>query len=158
LDGYENQILNDWYEPAIDDYQRGRIALPISELENGVYEVALKAWDTQNNSSEVEIAFIVQQGAVMAHVRNFPNPFDTETWFVFDHGDMSDHLSVTIDVYDALGRQVTSIQQETDAEIGVVTPIRWNGSFLKPGLYVYRVTVTDSKGKTASMSQRMLKQ
>lgn len=158
LDGYENRILNDWYEPALDDYRRGRIVLPMAELENGVYTFTLKAWDTQNNSTEVEISFIVQQGALITQVRNFPNPFDRETWFVFDHGDMSDHLSVTIDVYDVMGRQVASIQQETDTEVGVVTPIRWDGSFLKPGLYVYRVSVTDSKGKTAFMSQRMLKQ
>jgi hypothetical protein len=158
VDGYENQILNDWYEPAVDDYQRGRIAIPMSNLENGTYEFSLKAWDTQNNSSEVEMTFTVRQGAIIAQVRNFPNPFDSETWFVFDHGDMTDRLSVNIDVYDVFGRQVTSIQKETNAESGVVNPIRWDGSCLSPGLYVYRITVTDSKGKSSSMCQRMVKQ
>lgn len=158
VDGYENQILNDWYEPAIDDYQRGRIAIPMSDLENGTYVFSLKAWDTQNNSSEVEMTFTVLQGAIIAQARNFPNPFDSETWFVFDHGDKTDHLSVNIDVYDVLGRQVTSIQKETDAESGVVNPIRWDGSCLPPGLYVYRITVTDSKGKSSSVCQRMVKQ
>ena len=158
VDGFENQILNDWYEPAIDDYQRGRIAIPMSDLENGTYVFSLKAWDTQNNSSEVEMTFTVLQGAIIAQARNFPNPFDSETWFVFDHGDMTDHLSVNIDVYDVLGRQVTSIQKETNAESGVVNPIRWDGSCLPPGLYVYRITVTDSKGKSSSVCQRMVKQ
>lgn len=158
VDGYENQILNDWYEPAVDDYQRGRITIPMSNLENGTYEFSLKAWDTQNNSSEVEMTFTVRQGAIIAQVRNFPNPFDSETWFVFDHGDMTDRLSVNIDVYDVLGRQVTSIQKETNAESGMVNPIRWDGSCLPPGLYVYRIKVTDSKGKSSSMCQRMVKQ
>ena len=156
--GCENQVLNDWYEPAVDDYQRGRVIFPISDLEDGTYEFSLKAWDTQNNPSEVEMTFTVRQGAIIAQARNYPNPFASETWFVFDHGDMTDHLSVNIDVYDVLGRLVTSIQKETDAETGVVNPIRWDGSCLSPGLYVYRITVTNSKGKSSSMSQRMVKQ
>lgn len=155
---YDNKVLNDWYEPAMDDYRRGRIALPIMDLEDGTYSFSLKAWDTQNNSSEVEIVINVKGGHILAQVRNFPNPCDNETWFVFDHGDMTDHLSVVIDVYDVLGRQVATIQQETDAEIGVVTPIHWDTSSLSSGLYLYRLTVTDSEGMTKSMCQRMVKQ
>lgn len=158
ISNYNNKILNDQYEPALDDYQRGRIALPIMDLEDGTYEFSVKAWDTQNNSSEVGIVINVKGGYILAQVRNFPNPFDSETWFVFNHGDMTEHLSVTIDVFDLLGRQVATIQQETDSEIGVVSPIRWNGSALAPGVYVYRITMTDSQGKTNSVCQRMVKQ
>ena len=158
LTDYDNMILNDWYEPALDDWQRGRIALPVKDLEDGSYEFRLKAWDTQNNSTEVEISFEVRQGAILAQVRNFPNPFTTETWISFDHGDMTDRLSVVVEVFDMMGRQVDRIEETTHAEIGVVTPIRWDGSRLSPGIYVYRVTVTNSQGKTSTMSQRMVKQ
>lgn len=157
VSGYENRVLNDWYEPALDDYQRGRIAMPIPDLEDGTYDFTLKAWDTYNNPSEVEISLIVRQGAIVAQARNYPNPFIDETWFVFDHGDMTEKLSVVIDVYDVLGCQVASIQRETQSESGVVTPIRWDGSALRPGLYVYRITVTDAKGKSLSVCQRMVK-
>jgi hypothetical protein len=157
VSGCENMVLNDRYEPALDDYQRGRVALPIDELEDGTYEFMLKAWDTRNNSSEVEISFIVREGAIMAQMRNYPNPFTDETWFVFNHGDMTDRLSIAIDIYDVMGRQVASIQKETQSEVGVVPPIRWDGSTLRPGLYVYRITVTNSQGKTVSLCQRMVK-
>ena len=157
IPNYNNKVLNDWYESSLDDYQRGRIALPIEDLEDGTYEFSLKVWDTYDNSSEADIVINIQGGNILAQVRNYPNPFDGETWFVFNHGDMTDHLSVSIDVYDLLGRQVAAIQQETDAEIGVVPPIRWDGSALAAGLYVYRIIVTDSQGKSHSVCQRMVK-
>ena len=157
VSGYEIRVLNDWYEPALDDYQRGHIVLPIHELEDGTYDFTLKAWDTYNNPSEVEISIVVRQGAIVAQARNYPNPFTDETWFVFDHGDMTEQLSVVIDVFDVMGCQVASIQRETQAELGVVTPIRWDGSALRPGLYVYRITVTNAQGKSLSVCQRMVK-
>ena len=154
---YDNKVINDWYEPALDDCQRGRIVFPVADLEDGSYEFKLKAWDTQNNSTEVEINFEVRKGAIVTCLRNFPNPFIDETCFSFDHGDMTDRLSVVIEVFDMMGRQVDRIEQMTYAEIGHVTPIRWDGSSLYPGIYVYRVTVTDSEGETRTMTQRMVK-
>lgn len=155
---YDNKVINDWFEPAVDDYQRGRVAFPITGLDDGTYELTLKVWDTQNNSSEETIYFTVRQGAIVTQARNFPNPFSGETWFTFDHGDMTDRLSVVIDIYDVLGRKVSTLQKETFAEYGVVNPIPWDGSALLPGVYLYRITVTNSEGKSKSMSQRMVKQ
>ena len=154
---FDNMILNDWFEPALDDFQRGRVTLPFDELEDGVYEFRLKVWDTQNNSSEAEIVFEVRQGYILSQARNFPNPFTNETWFTFDHGDMTDHLSVLIEVFDVMGNRVAILERETDAEVGVVAPIRWDGSALRPGVYLFRITVTNSEGKTRTLSQRMVK-
>ena len=157
VSGYENVVLNESYEPALDDYQRGSIVLPFEDFEDGTYEFVLKAWDTYNNATEVEIFFTVSQGAIVAQLRNYPNPFIGDTWFTFVHGDMTDQLSVTIEVFDMMGRQVAFIEQETQSDFGQVPPIHWDGSALHPGIYVYRITVTNSRGKSRTVSQRMVK-
>lgn len=157
IPAFDNLVLNECYEPAIDDYQKGRVAINVGVLEDGTYNFSLKAWDTQNNSSETEIFFVVRQGAIVSQVHNAPNPFTDETWFSFSHGDMTDQLSVVIEVFDVMGRRVAVVQQETEAFEGVVPPIQWNGSALRAGLYLYRITVTNSKGKTSTISQRMIK-
>ena len=157
IPAYDNIVLNENYEPQIDDFRRGRVALRVRELKDGTYSFSLKAWDTQNNSSEAEIVFEVKEGAIVSQVYNAPNPFTGETWFSFSHGDMTDHLSVVIEVYDVLGRRVAMFQKETEAFEGVVAPIQWDGSALRPGLYLYRLTVTNSKGKSKTISQRMIK-
>jgi hypothetical protein len=157
ISAFDNLVLNENFEPALDDYQRGRVSLNVGELQDGIYTFTLKAWDTQNNSSEAEIIFEVRQGVLLSQVHNAPNPFTDETWFSFAHGDMTDHLSVVIEIFDVMGRKVAMFQKETDATDGVVPPIQWNGGSLRSGLYLYRITVTNSKGKSWTISQRMIK-
>lgn len=159
---FDNKVLNDYYEPALDDSRRGRVVFPVGDLENGIYEFSLKAWDTRNNSSEVEITFVVEDKAILAQVMNYPNPFTDMTWFSFVHGDKTEDISVTIEVFDMLGRRVAMLRQQTSSDGGVVPPIEWNGcndqgAPLGPGVYVYKITLTDPEGKTRFLPQRLVK-
>lgn len=161
LDDYDNLVLNALYEPVTDDYRQGRIALPVKELEDGTYGFKLKAWDTQNNSSEVEITLVVEEGIMLAEVRNFPNPFTGETRFSFMHGDKTEALSVRIEVFDMMGRRVADLRQQTAATAGVVPPLVWDGrgdqgKQLPAGVYVYRLSVTDSEGNTRTVAKRLV--
>lgn len=161
LEEYDDIILNHWFEPQIDDYRKGRIAIPVRELEDGTYGFRLKAWDTQNNSSEVEITLVIQEGIMLAEVCNYPNPFTGGTQFSFVHGDKSEELSVRIEVFDMMGRCVADLRQKTAASAGVVPPLDWDGRGshgqpLKSGVYIYRLTVTDSEGKARSVSKRLV--
>ena len=160
--GFENVVLTDAYEPAVDDYQRGRVTLPVGELPDGEYEFTLKAWDTWNNSSEVAIVVVIERDVLLAEVRNYPNPFTDEVYFSFVDGQQTEHLEVLVEVFDVMGRCVARVQQSTEAVAGVVAPIRWDGKHhtggeLGPGLYLYRLSITDSAGKTRVISHQMVK-
>ena len=158
---YDNCILNDRYEPVIDDYRRGRILLPVGELESGTHEFTLKVWDTQGNASEKTIVVVIEDGIMLAQVYNYPNPVDEGTWFSFRHGDMSEALRVRVEIYDLLGRQVAGLETATQSTVGEVPPLYWDGTGstgrrLSPGVYAYRLTLTDSKGKQRSATGRMV--
>ncbi|MCR5013648.1 MAG: type IX secretion system sortase PorU [Bacteroidales bacterium] len=158
---YDGIVLNDRYEPALDDYRKGRVQLAVNDLSNGSHTFKLKAWDTQDNVSEVEVVLVVEDGILLAEVHNTPNPFTEGTYFSFLHGDKTEPLSVTIEVFDMLGRRVSELRQETSSTAGVVPPIYWNGRSyngqrLKAGVYVYRLSVTGPDGKTRAVSSRML--
>ena len=157
LQGYDNMLLNDVYEPELDDYRKGHIALPINELEEGTYEFTLKAWDTQNNSSEVEIVVVVARNVMMANVYSFPNPFKGETYFTFTNGDITDDLTVIVEIFDVFGRCVARFEKQTVSDGGAVPPIQWDGSALKAGIYAYKMTVIGSDGKSVTVNQRMMK-
>ena len=159
---FDNRLLNDYYEPALDDSRRGRVVFPVGELENGSYEFSLKAWDTQNNSSEAEISFVVEDKVMLAQIKNYPNPFDERTWFSLRHGDLTESVAVTIEVFDIMGRRVAMLHEQTYSDGGVVPPIEWDGrneqgGRVGPGVYVYKVTLTDPEGKTRFLVQRLVK-
>ena len=159
---YNNLIVNNFYEPALDDYQRGRIAVPVNDLDDGTYEFSLKVWDTQNNVGEATIVLTVERSHLLSQVVSYPNPFTEEVWFSFVHGELSEPLQVVIEVFDIFGRRVATLHEQTAAESGVVPPIHWDGrsdhgNSLVPGVYVYRMTITDSKGKAKTITQRMVR-
>ena len=163
LQDFDNLILDGQFEPAMDDYQRGRITLPINNLADGTHEFSLKAWDTQGNSSEVTVVLVVDEGIMLTAAYNYPNPFSGSTWFVLAHDDLTEDLTVNIEIFDLMGRQVASIFKRTSSDGGVVPPIEWDGTSahgkrLNPGVYVYRMTVVNEMGKSQSVTNRIILQ
>lgn len=159
---YDNKVMNDSYEPVLDDSRRGRITLPFEELENGAYEFMLKAWDTWNNPTEAEIVVIVERNTILAQIKSFPNPFENEVYFSFVNGEMTGELDVLLEVFDVMGRRVATVQEHTCSTAGKVPLIHWDGKAdggydLRQGIYAYRLNITDSKGKTRVVSHRMIK-
>ena len=160
--GYNNLIVNDRYEPVLDDCHRGRISIPFEELDNGVYEFSLKAWDTWNNPTEVEMVMIVERNTLIAQVQSYPNPFEGEVSFSFINGEMTEDLDIQLEVFDMMGRRVALVQEHTASVVGEVPVIRWDGRgdggfALRPGVYAYRLSITDSAGKTRTLSHRLIK-
>lgn len=161
LVGYNNIVLNDYYEPALNDFRRGRVAIPITDLMPGTYSFNIKVWDTQNNASEASLWFVVDDNMFLSQVRNYPNPFSDETRITMSHTGEDGVFDVNIEIFDIMGRQVQHLQKRVSAENGVVEPIVWNGcgysgSPLLSGVYVYRLTLTDETGYFRTVSQRMV--
>ena len=158
---YDNLVLNDIYEPMLNDFRRGRLKEPVSDLEPGTYEFALKVWDTQDNASEASLWFVIDDNLFLSQVRNYPNPFSEETHITLSHvGDDGD-FDVNIEIFDIMGRRVTHLAKRVASCNGVIEPIRWNGSNssgapLKSGVYVYRLTLTDETGYYRTVCQRMV--
>ena len=161
--GYDNKMLNDYYEPVVDDFRRGRVTFPVSDLAPGTYTFSLKAWDMQDNPSEASLWLVVgeEPDVFLAQVRNYPNPFSEETYFTLAHfGDDGD-FDLTIEIFDLMGRRVDRLSRRVSSVGGVIEPVRWdgrdtNGSPLRNGVYVYRLTLSDDKGFSRSVSQRVV--
>ena len=154
-------VLNDRYEPAMNDFRRGRIALPLSDLEPGTYEFTLKVWDTQDNASEASIWFVVDDNLFLSQVRNYPNPFNEETRITMTHIGENGDFDVNIEIFDIMGRSVQHLYKKVYASDGVIEPIRWDGcdyygTPLRSGIYLYRFTLTDETGYFRTVSQRMV--
>ena len=161
LAAYNSLVLNDRFEPTPNDYRRGRVSVPVSDLAPGTYEFGLRVWDTQNNASEASLWLVVDDDLFLSQVRNYPNPFSEETYITMTHLGDDGNFEVNIEVFDVLGRKVADLRQRVASSGGVIEPIRWNGcnasgSRLKSGIYLYRLTLTDEEGFSRTVSQRMV--
>jgi hypothetical protein len=115
---YNNLVLNEQYEPALNDFRRGRVVIPVDNLVPGTYEFKLKVWDTQNNASEASLWFVVDDDLFLSQVYNYPNPFADETRITLTHIGEDGNFEVNIEIFDIMGRQVQQLQKESQPRMG----------------------------------------
>ena len=148
-------VLNEFYESALDDYQRGKILYPFNKLSVGKHTLSLKVWDVYNNSSTARTEFIVADGVKMAldHLLNAPNPFTNTTSFIFEHNQSCEIMNVQIEIYNNMGQLVKVIDAVVNSTGYRVGPgqLTWNGTNnngdkLSSGVYIYRVKAQNSDG------------
>jgi hypothetical protein len=160
----ENQfILNDFYEAELNSYKSGDVSFPFFNLEPGEHEVTVKLWDVYNNSAEAQLKFVVVDGDnfTMNQLINYPNPFNTETYFKFNHNKPGAQLDVEIEIYDLSGRLVATLSQQDMNDGYYSTPIKWDGdssggASLRAGIYIYYVKATDEAGQSVSSVKKLI--
>lgn len=165
LDGEVSKpiVLNDFYASNLDDYQRGEIRYPFSDLSEGKHSVEIKVWDVNNNSSVVKVNFEVKSNnqADIKHLLNYPNPFTTKTAFMFEHNQSCSELKANIQIYSISGKLVKSIHQDISTRGFRVDGIEWDGKDefgeqLAKGVYIYRLKIVLPDGKTAEKTEKLV--
>lgn len=148
LDDSETFVLNDYYEADVDDFTKGTISFPLSNISSGKHTITVKVWDTHNNPVQATIDFIVTEssGIVIETFGNYPNPFKTSTTFFFTHSRSGDDLQASLILYDYTGRIIESFEVDIHASSYQVElpPLNWNtntGKNQPGGIYFARLLV-----------------
>lgn len=156
-------VLNNYYQSALNNFKQGTIQYPFSNLALGPHSLKVKAWDILDNAAEESTEFLVETSASLAltHVLNYPNPFTTNTAFMFEHNRPGEELNVMVQVYSVSGKLVKTIQQDIMTTGYRVDNIKWDGlddygDKIGKGVYVYKVRVRDPQGNTASQFQKLV--
>lgn len=141
-------ILNDFYESEVNNYKKGTVRYPLSDLEPGRHSIAVTVWDIANNFSEGYTEFIVEDDprGVLKHIFNFPNPFMDRTRFSFEHTLPPGDMTVRIEIFSVSGKHVKTIEHETFSNGFRVDEIEWDGtdqtgSPIAKGVYLYKINV-----------------
>jgi hypothetical protein len=165
----ESLILNDYYSPELNSYQKGIIEYPFGELSPGLHTITLKVWDVYNNSAEDYTEFVVSEGGdiVIDNVLNYPNPFNKYTEFHFDHNKSGQKLKVNLIISSIAGNVVKSITTEIgnapahiNAPSQVLEELTWDGrdqfgDRIARGVYLYTIKVEAEDGSTHKETQKL---
>lgn len=161
LDGdYTNiMVLNEYFQADKDDYTSGKIVFPLTDLAEGEHIIKLKVWDVLNNSSEVEIRFVVKDDFRIESAVCYPNPMWEQAYFKFTHNQPDEAFDVTLEVFQGNGSLVDSFQTKVGS-LGLESlPFEWVPADrqvkMRAGVYIFRITAT-SNGKKASGSGRLV--
>ena len=152
-----------YYTPLFaDPGTLGNISYQLNDLAPGPHSLRLRVWDVYNNVSEKTINFNVVNGLApeIADVYCTGAPASVETSFYVKHNRPDAVVSVTIEVYDLMGRLVWSTTQSGRSDMYTSTPITWDlvdkgGRRVPRGIYIYRATISTDGIKEATKSKKL---
>jgi flagellar hook assembly protein FlgD len=98
---------------------------------------------------------------VVENLMNYPNPFLSETNFVFDHNQQGNNIDIQIEIFSLSGQLVKTINAKLHPEGFRSEPIVWDGRTdgggnIGNGFYVYRVTVRNEGGATGTDQSKLV--
>lgn len=156
--------LNDAYTPVVGDYKRGTVVCPLKELPAGEHKLLLRAWDIFNNSSVVELSFVVVPGLAPQFTRLTlaPNPArgGVTSYFELLHDLPQSTLDVTVEVLDLQGRVMWRNNEKAVCGGGVYT-LAWDvttqtGAPLPTGVYLYRAYMSSGDSKAVTKTGKFM--
>jgi hypothetical protein len=162
LDGDNSNVmvLNDYFQASKDKYTEGTIVFPLNDLSEGEHILKIKVWDVMNNSSEKEIRFVVKDDFRVESVLCYPNPMEGQASFVFTHNQPDDSFNVTLEVFQSSGTRIDIVTEKIGSQGTESMPLEWTPASrlvkMRSGVYVYRLLITTSDGKTGSASGRLV--
>jgi flagellar hook assembly protein FlgD len=126
-----------------------------------MHTMAIKAWDTHNNSGTATLQFRVVRSAAMTvgKAACFPNPFHDRTQFTFEHNQQEAALDVTVRIFTVMGQQIKTIHHTINEGGSRYVGASWNGTSdsgarVSPGVYIYSILVT-ANGKTTILGGKV---
>ena len=140
-----------YYTPYSDGTPGGTLVYQLGELGKGHHELRLRVWDTSGNSTSATIDFNVIPGLspFIHDIYATPNPAQTQTSFYISHDRPDSRITVNIEVFNMLGKQIwtTSINGMSDTLRPV--PVNWDltdnaGHRVPRGIYLYRASITSA--------------
>lgn len=156
--------VSDYFTPYTNGVAGGTIAYPLEGLAVGAHTLRLRVWDTAPNSAEATLDFFVAKEIVptIYEVYTDCNPASVEANFYVSHDRPDRELTVTIEVFDMMGRRLWQATQQGRSDMFQSQPITWDltdygGHRVNRGIYLYRATISDdySGEKTATASRRL---
>jgi hypothetical protein len=154
----------DYFTPFTDGTPGGTICYPFDDLAQGAHTMTLRVWDTAPNSAEASVDFVVAKTITptIYDVYTDRNPVSDEANFYISHDRPDGTLTVTIEVFNLLGRCLWSTTETGRSDMFTSSPITWDlmdsgGHRVPRGIYLYRATVSDSDSgtKTATAARKL---
>ncbi len=154
--------LSDYYIPSADGSPSGVLNYPMSALQPGLHTLSLRVWDTSGNAAEKTIDFNVVEGLApkIYDIYSDANPASTVANFYLSHNQPDNMITVTVTVYNLVGRPIWSGKVSGRSDMFLSVPVSWDltdnsGHRVGRGIYIYRATITSDGSSFETASRRI---
>ena len=157
-------VLNNYYSNYLEGNENESIIkFPIPALESGKHTGQFKIWDTHNNSTSHTFNFTVIDNykPSIIQLTAGPNPAKESVDFYITHDLPETLITVQIQVFDMMGKMIWTHEERGSSEMFNAYRVKWyltdgSGTRVRPGIYVYRATVSSNKYQEASKANKLI--
>lgn len=154
-------VLN-YFTPDSDGSPAGTINYHFDGLTEGAHSARLRVFDTSGNATSATVEFFAQEGLApkIYDVYTDANPASTTANFYLSHDQPDGIVTVTINVYNLMGRPVWSASQTGLSDMFTSVPVTWDltdsaGRRVGRGIYVYKASITTDNETYETASRRI---
>ncbi len=158
--------LNNYFSYNKGSITTGTVQYQLADLADGLNNITLKAWDIYNNSSElsVNVKSNAQSKIRFSDTKIYPSPFSAangKLWLSFVHNDAGAMLNTTIEIFSidghkCISEKMTIIANAIQTEAIDITALAPEIICMPQGLYIVRVVVESSSGRSGSFCKHLL--
>ena len=142
-------------------YQEGLIEFQLPDLWSGEHTVSVEAYDNLNNPNTGELVFSVTTTGGIREVANYPNPFETGTYFIFTL--LQEPEEVEIKIFTVAGRLIRVLDDDhfDHPPRSGQNQVYWDGrddqdDELANGVYLYKIIAKGQTGTVDAIGKAML--
>jgi hypothetical protein len=152
--------LNEYYTADSDDFTKGTVVYPLSDLAPGLYTAIIKGTDVYNNPIQKSVEFVVANQPILQtfNFNTYPNPARSYTNFRFDHDREGESLQLEVIIYSVNGDQaVVESRQVEFSDRSVELEVDFSNRLPNDGLYVYKLSIRSlADGALAELTGRLV--
>ncbi len=157
------RVLNNWYLSDLDSWRSGSIRYRLPVQTTGPHTLVLKAWDGANNSTQIQLDYVVdtQDRLAVSKVMNFPNPFSNKTRFSFEHNQPEKELSVQVLIFSMNGEMIKRIAGPFRTSGTRNIQVEWDGRDesgrkVQKAVYIYQIIIQSGDQRSVHAGQLIL--
>ena len=156
-DPSQSFILNDYFQALPNSYTNGTVSYKLPVLKDGKHTLTFKVCDLLNNSTSTSLDFEVVTGLTpqIFSISNYPNPVKSKATIIVNHDRPETILTTIVEIFDLSGRKIWSFSQSNADNISWDL-ISNDGTKVKTGIYLYRVSIKTSDSDVTSKTNKML--
>lgn len=154
--------ISNYYTPDPDEIAGGVLNYPIENMQPGPHTLTLRIWDTAGNSAESSIDFTVSE-TVLPKIFDIwcdASPASTQANFYLKHDRPDQMLTVTVTVYNMLGKPLWSNTVKGVSDMFTSVPVTWDltdtgGRRVPRGIYLYRASISTDGENFETATRRL---
>lgn len=151
-------VLNQRFKALEGGFQSGEIRTELTNLQEGVNTILIRAWDNLGNSSQLE-SNIEVRGSLQIKITqllSYPNPANEKSSFIIAHNRPGENLNLKLEVYSMKGDIIFSTSRRYPVASSVLDDLEWiffHNKTKNPakGTYIYKLQLMSEKDGTSGI-------